>query len=281
MAASTELPKKETKTDIIQLEVQDDRKTTKQLLSDIKFYALPIFGFALFILILLGPVIDNINKIFANIDGINNLRTEDTALSERISKLIELQSSSEADQLIIDKINDLVPTEKSQVLAFRKRVSDLALGEGLKLEGSSSTEEIITDPTVEEVDANSLILIEIPSKFSLEGSFNAFRSFLNTLGAGADFFVVNEMNLHLVESEDNSDNWSSSFDLVKYQFFTAPEFSAVQIYGSVSEDEIPIPVVVEFVKARFLGNTGSGSTEVPAQDAGVTVEPTLPPTTNP
>jgi Tfp pilus assembly protein PilN len=278
-------PRKETKTDIIELEIDnaDKKENTKQILHDIRFYALPLLSLIFFIALLLGPIIGNITDIFAKIDQINTLRETDTQLADRIDRLTALQASSTQDQSIIDKINELVPTAKTEVLKFRQRVADNATQSGLTLQGSTSTEDVVSGPSSTQANTSTLSLLEIPSKFNLSGSFQDFKAFLAALSTeGQDFFVVQEMNLSLSTDEAGVESWGATINLVKYQFYVSTAFNPVTVYGSVSEDTTPDPIVVNFIKARFLTgsnslptNTTTTPSVTPTGQANTIVLPTL------
>ena len=243
----------------------------KQVLHDIRFYALPLLSFIFFVALLLGPIIGNITDIFAKIDQINTLRETDQQLADRIDRLTALQASSLQDQSIIDKINELVPTAKTEVLKFRQRVADNATQSGLTLQGSTSTEDVVSGPTSAQANNSTLSLLEIPSKFTLTGSFPDFKAFLAALSTeGQDFFVVQEINLSLSKDDEGIESWGATINLVKYQFYVSSAFNPVTVYGSVSEDTTPDPSVVNFIKGRFIGSSTVPATITPT----VTVTPT-------
>lgn len=250
---------KQAKTEFVEIKF-DDEDTRKanfsETLKQLQFYGLPIFSLFIFVAIVILAVVPNISGVFANLDEINRLKDEDKALAARITALQELQRQTALNQQLIDKINEIVPTGKSQVVDFRQRVATTAIAQGINLENSRSGEDLITDsPDSEEI--LTLSVIEIPSEFNLTGLFGGFRNFLNGLYIGEDFFIVDEMTLTANPLDTNPDNWAATINLVKYQFYADEAFNEAEFYSQVSENDLPQPEVVEFLQNRFLFNSNT------------------------
>lgn len=257
----------ESQTEFVEISFDEDASSVDwdETWKAIRFYALPLLSFIIFVFLILFTVIPNIQQIFSTIDEINLLREEDEAVNERIERLIALRAQQAQRQQIISKINEIVPTGTSEVVAFRQRVIDTANFRNVSLDSSLLGEDLIDQSSGEEEEqvSDGLVLIEIPSEFGFTGSFEGFRSFLNDLYLGEDFFIVREMSLNLLE-ETEVETWSASLDLVKYQFFVDDDVDLDAIFGVISEQVVPNQFVIEFLENRFLnGNSFFESDALP------------------
>ncbi|KXK26568.1 MAG: hypothetical protein TR69_WS6001000574 [candidate division WS6 bacterium OLB20] len=248
----------ESQTEFVEISFDEDATSVdwSETWKAIRFYALPLISFVVFVGLILFTVIPNIQRIFTTIDEINVLREEDEAVNERIERLIALRAEQLTRQQIISKINEIVPTGTSEVVAFRQRVIDTAEFRAVNLDSSLLGEDLIDQNPNEAEVTEGLILIEIPSEFGFSGTFDGFRSFLNDLYQGEDFFIVREMSLNLIEEDDGSSSWGAQLDLVKYQFFVDEGVDLDGIYTRISEQVVPNQFVIDFLENRFL-NGGS------------------------
>ncbi|MFQ5493711.1 MAG: hypothetical protein ACE5DX_06155 [Candidatus Dojkabacteria bacterium] len=283
-AGATQTPSggSESQTKVVEISFDDEPQGErfKETLRQLKFYGLPLFSFAIFIAIVVGTIIPNITQVFAAIDEINSLRTEDEELVARTERLQRLQQENAASQATIDKINQIVPTGKSEVVGFARRVGDTVAGEALILENSKTGEDFLSDQSAEELQANQgLVLIEIPSEFTIRGEFNNFRNLLNQLYEGDDFFVVDEMNLRASPNEESPTNWSASINLAKYQFFVDSDFDITEFYSAISEKTPADTTVIRFLETRFLSleeeSTEDAVIPTPTPTVSVLPSPTL------
>lgn len=255
----------ELQTEFVEISFDEDasRIDWAETWKSVRFYALPLISFLLFLLIVVGTVLPNISAVFYKIDEINILREKDTKLSQRLTRLANLAAQQAQRDVLLAKINEIVPTSQSQVVTFRQRVIDTAANQSVKLDSAVLGEVLIEqDSDNTESIAPGLFLVRIPSDFTLSGQIDGFRRFLSSLYLGEDFFVVNELNLRRLETEEGFESWSAQMNLVKYQFFTSDTFDPIQAYNSVSEQVIPSKVVVDFLQNRFLG----GVSEVESSD---------------
>lgn len=230
-----------------------DKDTTSErfrsMVSYLKFYALPFFSGGIFAMIILFAVLPSLQKTFRTLDEIDDLREQDTALQTRIERLETLQASASQIRVIVDRINTIVPTGQSDVVAFRERVVTSSTEESLDLDKLSSGETLLAADAQTVPNFN---IIQIPSLFSLNGEFQSFRRFLNNLYSGDDFFIVNEMTLSFAPTEAEPDLWIGKFELIKYQFFADEEFDATATYTGVDDNAEPNAEVVNFLETRFV-----------------------------
>lgn len=214
----------------------------------IKFYAIPILSMIVLMAIVFFAIIPNIKQSSQLFSKINELENENLIVQSRIDNLTAIRSQNNTRQELIDKINELVPTGKSQVVKFRQRINSSGTGNDLEIKDSKAGETI--NYTIVTIDNFSLI--QIPSQFIVEGKFKNMRSFLNALYEGQDFFIVNQMGLNLAGVESGEDKWLGEFDLTKYQFFAEDEFNSINVFSNVSESQQPNQQVIDFLEQRFL-----------------------------
>jgi len=215
------------------------------------FYALPLFSVLLFLGIIVYGVIPEIHKIFDVVEEVDALKIQDTNLQIRVDKLIALKNDTTSEQDLIDMINELIPTGKSEVVKFRNRVAKTATLERLDFQNATTGETVLNSSEDNIVaEGNGFSLIQIPSEFDTTGLFLDLRSFLYELYNINDFFVVNEMELNSAPVED-IENWSGGFVLTKYQFFADENFNPEATFLKVSELTTPNPLVVEFLQKNY------------------------------
>jgi hypothetical protein len=219
----------------------------------IKFYAVPILSAAIFFGIIFFAVIPTIKGMFSTLDEVDKLKSEDKALQTRIEKLTALENENVLRKDLINTINFLIPTGNSEVVKFRDRVAKATIQQNLILQSDLIGEQILENTSAEK---NSSIvgfnLIQIPTEFDITGKFFNFRSFLDKLYVGQDFFIVNEMKVSSAPTPENPENWSGSFTLTKYQFFADEKFSGSEKFILISEDQSPDQVVIQFLEDNFL-----------------------------
>jgi Tfp pilus assembly protein PilO len=233
---------------------EDDSNSIKfdEVKHFLKFYALPLFSMIIFFGVLVFPVFNNIKYVFDTLDEIDTLKEQDQMLQQRLVKLEELRQQNIAQQEVISKINNLVPTGKSEVVKFRERVNSVAQGQSLNLQKSRSGELVTNNQDVNIDVIENYNLIQMPSEFTMIGEFSNLRSFLKGLYDGRDFFIVNEMTLSSNISEDGKILWQGGFNLTKYQFYPQANFDIVNSFGTISENEVPNQEVMEFLEKRYL-----------------------------
>jgi len=215
------------------------------------FYALPLFSIILFFGIILYGVIPEVQNMFDVVEKVDALKVQDTNLKIRVDKLLALQNDGATEQDLIDMINELIPTEKSEVVKFCNRVAKTATTEKLDFQNATTGETVINSSEDNIVaEGNGFSLIQIPSEFDTTGLFLNLRSFLSELYTINDFFVVNEMDLNS-SPVDDIENWNGGFILTKYQFFADENFDSESTFLNVSELTAPNSQVVEFLQKNY------------------------------
>lgn len=237
-------------------EIQPKEFNLMESLREILFYSLPLFSFGLFMLILFGAVIPNIEDMSKKYEEIETLKTQDELLKQRISNIQELGKRYDSIEEAINKINDIIPTGRTEVVKFGERIKETVTAQNLKSNSQKIGETVFVD---EESTGNpqgtlntqkketTLPLSEIPTKFDLTGSFDAIRNFFNALYNGQDFFVVDKMELNGTGGGD----WYGTISLVKYQFSPSTEFDPVKAYAPISENTQINQKVVKFLEDRY------------------------------
>lgn len=231
--------------------VLDQNLKSEDIIKELKFYFMPFLGLIFFVAILVGAIIPNISQVFSTIDQIDALRAQDQQLDTRITLLEQLSAQNLQSQDILDKINFIVPTGKSEVVNFRQRIETNAVQNNVNLDSSKSGEVILVQQANSEAANNGLNVIEIPSEFTMSGDFNSFRNLLKSLYTGKDFFVIQQMSLSRQQGTDPN-AWSGSLSLVKYQFYAPETFDKVSVYGSVAPEEQADDNVVTFLQDKFI-----------------------------
>jgi len=240
--------KSEMKTGVVEISFENQKSfSLKDVFNKIAYYGIPILGLGVFLIILVATVIPSAGQIISKVNELNLLAEESTRLDNRITKLISVRAQNEENKDVLEKINALIPTGKSEVVNFRQRIVETALANNVTIDSTKTGENLVIDE-----DLKQLSIIEIPSEFSLNGQFNSFRNFLNALYVGEDFFIINEMDLGFSPSINNLDRWFSDLSLEKYQFYVDQQFNPLIFYGQVSENEEPDYGVIEFIENRFL-----------------------------
>lgn len=228
-----------------------------EALKETAFYLLPIAGLLFFIFVLFNGVIPSINEMNTKLDDIEALREEDEALALRIQNILNLEKNIENTQTIIDKINYLVPTGQTEVVAFGERIIQNIQTNTLTYDALKTGElELVTsaaylDPEVIDQlkeDPTYLPLNQIPTEFGVKGPYEGIRSFFINMYNGPDFFVVNKMELK--KTGDNE--WSGDISLAKYQFTPNNAFDPVKAYFNISEDTPLNPEVMDFLQKKFV-----------------------------
>jgi len=246
--------------DLSMLEELDNKEFNLQdTLKELFFYLLPIASFVFFMFILFGAVIPTINETGAKLNEIDNLRAQEKSLNLRIEKIRNLDIDAQNNQLVIDKINLIVPTGQTEVVKFGERVIYSLAQNFIRNEGIKSGEEVVvssdinnsasTNGNSSEVE-NSLSIRKIPSKFDINGSLEDIRKFFIQLYKGQDFFIVDSMSLKNVDDI----TWTGEVSLAKYQFSESRVFDPLKAYTAISENASLNQLVMTFIKTQFVDN---------------------------
>ena len=255
--------------DLSMLEEIDAKEFNLQdTLRELFFYLLPIASFGFFMFILFGAVIPTINETGAKLNEIDNLRSQVDTLNSRIEKIRNLDVDAQNNQLVIDKINLIVPTGQTEVVKFGERVIYSLAQNFLRNDGIKSGEEVVVSNDINnsaslngnssEVE-NSLSIRKIPSKFDINGNLEDIRKFFIQLYKGPDFFIVDSMSLKNLDDV----SWSGEISLAKYQFSESQVFDPVKAYTAVSENATLNQLVMTFIKTQFVDNQIENTTIQP------------------
>lgn len=238
-------------------ELAPKQVTLNEAFQELIFYVLPILAFLFFLFVLFNGVIPSIQDMNTRLDEIEKLRVEDAALNDRIQKIRALENNINNMQAVIDKIDSLIPTGRTEVVAFGERIIANITDTGLvydelktgELEIVSSTSYI--DPAAlinMKDDPTYLPLYSLPTTFNVTGPYESIRTFFINMYKGQDFFVVDEMEL-----TKNSDTaWSGDISLAKYQFTENPSFDPFKAYFSISEDSPLNQEVIDFLEKKYV-----------------------------
>lgn len=222
-------------------------KKTRNYKKLFRFYLLPIISISIFLVILMFTIIPNVKYMINGLEEGKQLKKESEELDRRISLLKTLKTREEENQQILNKVNLIIPSEQSEVVKFRQKVAGLATNEGLLVESLQAGENIIDEDDAV-IENNNNQLIEIPSKFSFSGDFDAFRKLFLTLYEGDDFFIITNMDLDISSVGQSSGTWKGQFDLTKYQF---SERQSEEDYMNISERQPVNQSVINFIEQNF------------------------------
>lgn len=242
-------------------EVSTKKFSFSEVFKEISFFLLPISSFLLFLLILLFAIVPTMQEMNKNNTEIIELNGQASNLATRISNIQDLGQNIEQTKLIVDTINEVVPTGKTEVVKFGEKIlssisqhnlanSNLRTGESLLIVGDNIIKDVAELKTAEKNNKTMLPLSEIPTRFDVHGDFENIRSFFSSLYKSSDFFIVNKMDLN--RSNDNL--WFGEISLVKYQFSPSAEFDTIKAYKSISENSKMNPKVVDFLNKKYIGD---------------------------
>jgi Tfp pilus assembly protein PilO len=161
----------------------------------LRFYIIPFVSVLIFVFLLIFTIIPNINYMIDGLDEAKELKVQSTQLDARITKLGKLKDDEERYLQILSKVNQIIPSEQSEVVKFRQKVAGFATDEGLEIQSLKAGENILDDNRNIEPENSNNQLIEIPSKFSFTGNFDSFRELLKKLYSGEDFFIITNMDI--------------------------------------------------------------------------------------
>lgn len=226
-----------------------------------KLYLLPISTLIIFIgmwLILIFPAIGN---IFADLDKATQINSEITERDELISKL-QILSSNSSTNTDLGLVNSIAPTGISEVTDFQRRLVALAISNSLVVSETATAESRLVSSSGNDT-SEGVGLIEIPSRFRIQGKLSNIKNFIAQINSLGDFVIIGEMNLQLTSTLQNqnqesvfsptlNDDWTLNLTLVKYQFQRPTEENKlVQIFQNVDPNQSLDASVLEFIRTKF------------------------------
>ena len=158
-------------------EIQPKEFNFAEVIREVLFYGLPLFSLIFFLLIFFSAVLPAIDSINLKMAEIQQLETKVAALEERIVNIQQLGENNAKIQDTIEKINSIVPTGRTEIVKFGDRISQ-AIAVNSLINGVLKTGEVVlvanegssdTIDTNSELDASTLPLSQIPTKFDIEG----------------------------------------------------------------------------------------------------------------
>jgi len=215
----------------------------------IRFYLIPIVSVLIFLFILVFTIVPSVRHMIDGLEEGKELREESKHLDSRINRLTSMRENDARNRQILSKINQIIPSEQTEVVRFRQKVAGVGTNKGLEIDSLQAGETIVDGNNRNVVaSTTNFQLIEIPSKFGFTGGFNGFRELFRDLYAGDDFFVISHMDLNVNNMNVGLDSWEGRFDLTKYQFY---EDNPTRDYADVSETEPVNQQVIRFLEENF------------------------------
>lgn len=241
-------------------EITQKQMTMSEVMKELTFYLLPIFGMLFFLFVFFNGLVPSINTMNEKLNQITELKKENEDLQERIRKIKLIQKNAEENQVLIDKINFLVPSGRTSVVGFGDKILNNVQILGLQYGDLSTGESELVDSSMYvnpgakdelEKDPSYLPLNQLPTTIDIRGEYSSIREFfVKMYQTGEDFFVVNQMDL--LKSGDKE--WSGEISLAKYQFTPNANFDPVKAYFNISEDTQMDQEVLNFLKKKYINN---------------------------
>ncbi len=226
----------------------------KSVTKSFRLYLVPILSVGLFILLLLKPTLPSMHSYFSLLDELKTARVELKLREENLAYIQGLQvqeSGVQAD--LLNEIEKIIPTAKTEVIEFERKVSGYAEIYNIEIEEVTVGEKILLEnkgvpkPGEEEAETTfELPLVQIPLTFSLKGGLDNIKSMLAELYQGEDFIVISEMRLDI---EDNIAE--ATLVLSKYQFLNFKSPSEER--AALDSIDVKTPInqnVLDFVKRK-------------------------------
>ncbi|MCA9385183.1 hypothetical protein KC717_00885 [Candidatus Dojkabacteria bacterium] len=244
----------------------DTRK--KSLDDQFKVYGLPILAILIFFGLLFFVTIPSIGNTFDLVDERDLTNQNLEQKQAELKDLEQLSNSQGLNDQILDTLNTIIPTSKTEVITFEKKVADLAVANLINVDDAIVRERVLVDSqtaNAPEGTANtpkSLRLVQIPISFELTGPLLNFRNMLSQIYEGNDFIVISKMKLDIGES----DVTTIELVLSKYQFLDFESSQQErQLLDSISYSEVPDQNVIDFIERKTGVAFGQNEGTVPNQ----------------
>jgi Tfp pilus assembly protein PilO len=229
----------------------------------LKLYVVPIVAVVVFIGMLFILIIPQLSGIFQKLDHISSLSADYDTLVTNEKDLQTLTSKITETNSDLALVNQLAPTGLTEVVNFQRRITDLATQNRLTVVESKSGEQaLVVDESIA-----VLGLVEIPSTFTLQGSFANVKSFIEKIKNLYDFVLIGEMSLTATDKDVKDDllktivdqDWTLEITLTKYQF------QVPDAQNKLAEAYLRVPPTVqvdkdtlEFVRGKYQANQPTG-----------------------
>jgi hypothetical protein len=189
----------------------------------IKIYLVPIITLVVFVGIIVFMIIPKISEIFSSLGKINADNEQIAVLNALDADLSGLEKNKGAIETDLVDLNTIASGGTTRVVEFRDKIAGILTSFGLDIESQNISESSFITTDVD----SSIILIEIPFTFSVTGSLDDTKAFINSLSTIDDFAIVKELDI----KKGTTEAWLMNIILIKYQFGTNPE--AETLYQNV------------------------------------------------
>ncbi len=242
------------------------KEATKEVKSNLKLakvvrsYLVPLGVLAVFGGMLVFLVIPKISEIIGQLDQTNSLYDQARTIDTQLVALNNLNSQQAqfADDLSV--INQIAPSSATEVVNFQTQILSMTKQNNLAVQ-QSTLEESVKQAQDKSSTAN-LGIIEIPSTFSLRGSFANLKAFVQQIQGLQDFVIIGEMALRSNADPNsiigsggtgaNQDDWTLTITLIKYQFLTPNAQNQLgQVFNQISPLSQPNKAVLDFAHSKF------------------------------
>ncbi len=216
----------------------------------LKFYIVPLLSVLGFLGIVLFLVVPKVNEIFKSLDEISILSKTADSKNEQLKSLDLLSQNSNLSLAQLRIIDQTAPTESSQVVAFRDKITNLIKSNSLTIVTQRLSESDI-NTNAQNINYMGLSLLEIPFFFEINGNYQNTLSFISDLSSIDDFVIVREMEL-TGAAVNNVQITTLRLRIDKYQFNIANEQLLKEQYLQVPVDSKINDVVLKYIESKIL-----------------------------
>jgi len=246
------------------------KRKGRGVMESLNYYGIPLFGITLFIIVLIFGTIPAINTIVDRINQIQERNTEIDSLNLEIRNLEKLKESESQFLSDLDIIEQIIPSQKTQVAKFVGEIQDLAEKNDLEESNYVSGEEIeeIEEEVEESILSDTPALIHIPTRSNYIAKFNNIENFLNALYQKDDFIIMSKLDMQgheyrLKRAEElekqgqdvtfktdlSRDEWTMDVTFEKFQFSRG--FDEYVKQNLISVKSIPHEDTIQFIRERY------------------------------
>lgn len=218
----------------------------KKYIRVFKLYIVPIFAIIFFFLNVVLLVIPKISEILSNLELIEVQKSKFESINKELSDLIKISRETPEINTLLSKINQLAPSEVSDVIFFRDKVTDLARKNNLTIKIQRFTE----NRNQVNSQLQGITLQEIPTFFDIEGTYDNIIKFIEELSLINDFVIVKKMDLILRDVLNPDKKPNTSIEFTKYLF---SENSEIRIVDNIYRS-IPLSETIPFEVREYLKN---------------------------
>jgi hypothetical protein len=196
----------------------------------IRIYLVPIITLVFFVGIVVFLIIPKISEIFSGLGKINADNEQIAVINATSAELSRLEENKDVIQADLEALNTIAPGSTTRVVEFRDKIAGILTSFDLDIESQNISESSFINTDVD----NSVILIEIPFTFSVTGTLESTKAFINSLSSIEDFAIVKELDI----KKGQGNLWLMSIVLIKYQFGVDPDADTLYINVDINS---PVP----------------------------------------